>query len=75
MPVSCCAPGCTERFSKGSGVNFHRFPTDTERRKRWIIATKRTDINDKNKSWEPSKHDRLCSRHFIGGNLFTKYKK
>lgn len=67
MVVSCCAPGCTERHKPGSGIGFHRFPTDSDRRKRWVKASKRVDINDKNKSWEPSGHDRICGRHFIGG--------
>lgn len=69
MPVSCSAPGCASRFVKEDNINFYRFPKENQQRKRWIKAMKRVDRLDPNKLWEPSSHDRLCSRHFIGGKL------
>jgi len=38
MVKSCCAVGCTNRYTKGGGLQFHRFPTDSVRRARWIAA-------------------------------------
>ena len=42
---SCCA-----------GISFYRFPTDKERRSKWISAIKR-------KYWELNEHTWLCSAH------------
>ena len=67
MPVSCCAPDCSKRFLKGSGVSFFRFPTEPGHRLLWRKALKRMCLNDQNKLWEPSEHDRLCGLHFISG--------
>ena len=60
MPVSCCAVGCANRYSKESTVTFHRFPEDSTRRQRWINAVSR----DK---WILKDHHRLCSDHFVSG--------
>ena len=61
MVKSCCAIGCYKynKYSKG-GVSFYRFPTDKERRNKWISAVKRKD-------WEPNEYTWLCSAHFISG--------
>ncbi len=61
MGKSCCAVGCSNRFRKGSGVNFYRFPEDKERKLRWIAAVGRKD-------WMPTKYTWLCSDHFISGS-------
>ena len=60
MVKSCCAVGCSNRASKGSGISFYRFPSDPERRSKWIAAVKR-------ENWEPSEHSWICSAHFIDG--------
>lgn len=60
MVKSCCAVGCTNRFKKGSGVTFYRFPEDEQRRLRWIAAVGRKD-------WLPSEYTWLCSDHFLSG--------
>ena len=57
-----CAYDCTKRFVKGEGTKFYRFPRDLERRRRWVLATKRRD-------WTPTEHARICSDHFVGGKL------
>ena len=62
MPVSCCAVGCANRYSKESNVTFHRFPEDSTRRQRWINAVSR----DK---WILKDHHRLCSDHSYRVNL------
>ena len=59
MVKSCCAIGCYNKYSKG-GVSFYRFPTDREKRNKWISAVKRKD-------WEPNEYTWLCSAHFISG--------
>ena len=60
MGKSCCAVGCTNRYRKGSGVHFYRFPDDKERRAKWIAAVAR-------KNWEPTEHSWICSAHFVSG--------
>ena len=60
MPVSCCAVGCANRFSKDIPITFHHFPEEGERKKKWIRAVSR----DK---WELKAHHRLCSAHFVSG--------
>ena len=60
MPVSCCAVSCANRFSKDLLINFHRFPKEDERKKKWIRAVSR----DK---WELKDHHRICSDHFVSG--------
>uniref|UniRef100_A0A3B4WU72 THAP domain-containing protein 1 n=1 Tax=Seriola lalandi dorsalis TaxID=1841481 RepID=A0A3B4WU72_SERLL len=61
MVISCCAVGCTNRQGK-TNIAFHHMPKDMERRKKWITAIHR-------KNWEPSKHTRLCSAHFVQGKF------
>ena len=60
MVKNCCVIGCYNKYSKGSGISFYRFPTDPEKRSKWISAVKRKD-------WEPNKYTWLCSEHFISG--------
>ena len=60
MGKSCCAIGCTNRWVKGCGISFYRFPTDPARRARWISAVNR-------KNWAPAEHSWLCSAHFVSG--------
>ena len=60
MGKSCCAVGCTNRFTKGSSIHFYRFPDDPARRVRWISAVNRKD-------WAPNEHSWICSEHFISG--------
>ena len=50
MPTGCCVPYCSNRGG-------HAFPSDNERRKKWIIAIKR----DK---WIPKISSRVCKAHF-----------
>lgn len=60
MVKSCCAVGCCNRFFKGCVLKFYRFPTDPERRLRWVAALDR-------KNWTPNEHTWICSAHFIRG--------
>ena len=56
-----CAVGCSNRFYKGCGLHFYRFPVDTDRRNRWTAAVNR-------KNWQPSVYTWICSAHFVGGS-------
>ena len=55
-----CAVYCSNRFSKGCGLHFYRFPADPDRRNLWVAAVNR-------KNWQPSPYTWICSSHFIGG--------
>lgn len=61
MVVSCCVIGCANRFNKGSGLRFFRFPDSQPKRTRWINAMRR-------KNWVPNDNTRVCSIHFLSGN-------
>ena len=60
MGKSCSAVGCTNRYKKGSGIQFYRFPEDKVRRARWIAAVGR-------KNWKPTSYSWICSVHFVSG--------
>ena len=38
MVKNCCAVGYHNVYKKGSEVQFYRFPTDPEKRARWVSA-------------------------------------
>ena len=42
-----CAVRCTNRFHKGCGLPFYRFPVDPDRLSRWLAAVKR-------ENWQPN---------------------
>uniref|UniRef100_A0A8C3HI92 THAP domain containing 6 n=1 Tax=Chrysemys picta bellii TaxID=8478 RepID=A0A8C3HI92_CHRPI len=74
MVKSCSAVGCASRClpnSKLRGLTFHVFPTDEEAKRRWVLATKRLDVNSAG-MWEPKKADVLCSRHFKKSDFDTR---
>lgn len=48
---------------------MYRIPAEKKRREQWIAAIKRE--NPDKSDWQPSKHDRLCSRHFASGKFTT----
>ena len=57
MGKSCCAIGCTNRYSKGCGLSFYRFPEEPAKRAQWIAAVSR-------KNWQPTEHAWICiSKH------------
>ncbi|XP_041029501.1 THAP domain-containing protein 5-like isoform X1 [Carcharodon carcharias] len=58
MPVSCSALDCKNRFKKGSGITFHRFPISRpDLMAKWLKAVAR-------ENWMPSPRATLCSDHF-----------
>ena len=60
MVKNCCVVGCHNVYKKGSGIQFYRFPRDTEKRGKWISAVKRED-------WIPNDNTWICSVHFVTG--------
>ncbi len=60
MGKSCCAYGCTHRCRKGCGLQFYRFPTDSDRKSKWVASIGR-------KNWKPTEYSWICSAHFVGG--------
>ena len=70
---SCCAIGCQNRRCKNNPeVSFYRFPSDKtketkERRKKWIAAVKREKWPESDSQIDNA---RLCSAHFVTGELF-----
>ena len=58
MVINCSVYNCKSRFDKSSLTSFHRFPLNDEILcKKWATATKCLQIT-------PSKHSRICSKHF-----------
>uniref|UniRef100_A0A2L2YF12 THAP-type domain-containing protein n=1 Tax=Parasteatoda tepidariorum TaxID=114398 RepID=A0A2L2YF12_PARTP len=60
MTPTCCAYGCLNKFEKGKGLGFYRFPSQKNRRILWILAVRR-------KYFVPNKHTRICGAHFVTG--------
>lgn len=57
MPLTCVAYNCTNRHQKGSGISFHRFPSNQVLRQKWVDAVNRAN-------WTPTSSSYLCSHHF-----------
>lgn len=60
MVKNCCVVGCHNVFKKNSGIQFYRFPTNPEKRSKWIAAVKRDD-------WAPNDNTWIYSTHFVTG--------
>ena len=60
MVKNCCVVGCYNVFKKNSGIQFYRFPTNREKRSKWIAAVKHDD-------WVPNDNTWICSTHFVTG--------
>ena len=66
MVNNCCVVGCTNYVGKKPGLRFYSFPSDAQRREKWVAAVRRKD-------WQPSKHTRICNEHFINGKQISQY--
>ncbi|KAI7800509.1 uncharacterized protein LOC130565305 [Triplophysa rosa] len=58
----CCVPLCAASSRFNSVLSFHTFPTDEEKRGKWIHNIRREKLNI-------TSHTRVCSRHFISDFL------
>lgn len=63
MPTTCVVVNCYNRHSKHSNRSFYRFPTDVNRRRKWVAFVSRRNADGS--SWQPSDGDRICSDHFV----------
>ncbi|KAH3772139.1 hypothetical protein DPMN_173474 [Dreissena polymorpha] len=62
--VQCSAFGCNASPEKGKN-GFFRFPKDESIRRKWILAVNsRRIIDGKVVDFTPSKHAKLCIKHF-----------
>ena len=43
MPNTCSVPNCKGNYKTGPKVSVYKFPTDEERRRKWIENIKRED--------------------------------
>ena len=63
MVRSCSAIGCTNRDTKenrSKGIKFYRIPVKPYKRRLWLAAMRRKDLN-------PPPDPAICSVHFTGG--------
>ena len=74
MPEKCCAHNCSQQRDKEQGIHLYRIPKDPDRRQKFIRAINRAAFDPvtggpskDGKPWEPTDNDRLCSKHFAGG--------
>ncbi|XP_067312749.1 uncharacterized protein [Pseudorasbora parva] len=63
----CCVPLCVASSKFNSVLSFHTFPVDEETRRKWIHSIRRERFNI-------TSHTRVCSRHFISGDLIEPSK-
>ena len=64
--TTCAVVGGHSRQRAGCGYRFFRFPaTDLRRRRLWLAALRRQRSDGK--QWSPGPGDRVCSKHFHGG--------
>ena len=57
----CCVPQCSNRQNTSPGLSFHTFPSDPDRRKRWLVAIR----PDEGPSFKVTSSTVVCSSHFL----------
>ena len=64
----CCVPGCGD-FSKavGSGIHFHRFPRDNQKRREWLLRIDNPDIPPSSRL-STLENFRVCGKHFTASD-------
>ncbi|XP_064470225.1 peroxynitrite isomerase THAP4-like [Ornithodoros turicata] len=64
---NCCIVGCNATYANSTGIRLYSFPWKTyekDRRATWIQLVRRETSTGK--LWEPTKHSRICGKHFVG---------
>ena len=67
MPTMCVVVNCYNRHSKQLNRSFYRFPTDVNRRRKWVAFV--SCRNADGSSWQPSDGGRICSDHFVSKEI------
>ncbi|XP_077523288.1 uncharacterized protein LOC144134204 [Amblyomma americanum] len=65
---NCCVVGCSNTYKNTPETRCYSFPArpyERERRQQWIAAVRRQRKDGS--LWEPTKHSRICSNHFVNG--------
>lgn len=61
--ILCAVPKCDSRAGVTHDVLFHEIPANLQRRQSWLDALRSVrPVGDK--SWQPSDHTKICSKHF-----------
>jgi hypothetical protein len=82
MGVLCAVYGCGNNNMRDGSKRFFRFPKvitnndperkaellSTERRRQWFNNISREDLTE-----EKAEYTRVCSDHFISGNIFLTF--
>ncbi len=72
--TTCCILTCDSNTKRNPELSFYQIPSDNKLQKMWLHWIGRAKFKQKN-------HDRVCSKHFIGGkktclhNVLLLWKK
>lgn len=71
----CSVPGCGSKMGQSEDVVMHEFPSNMERRERWIAAVRALRPQDTEDPWLPSEYAKVCSKHFTADDYIQGPKK
>lgn len=71
----CAVPSCSSKVGQSKDVVFHEFPSNMERRERWISTLQALSPQDPEDPWMPSEYTKICSKHFTPGDYIQGPKK
>lgn len=71
----CAVPSCSSKVGQSRDVVFHEFPSNMERRERWISTLQALRPQDPEDPWMPSEYTKICSKHFTPGDYIQGPKK
>ena len=71
MVNTCCVVGCHSHGGWDEGISFYLIPSIITKQglKTQELSSKRRNAWLSSINWNPSKHSRVCSKHFITGKL------
>ena len=70
MSRSCCVQNCSNNAKSQPDLNFYILPPEKQRRRRWLKAVGRAEIDENGKvldnTWSPkTRYHYVCSEHFV----------
>ncbi|KAH9365152.1 hypothetical protein HPB48_002324 [Haemaphysalis longicornis] len=71
----CSVPRCGSKMGQSKDVVMHEFPSNMERRERWIAAVRALRPQDSGDPWLPSEYAKVCSKHFTPDDYIQGPKK